>query len=142
MTFTKETGYLLRMLVFLKETGGPVPVRTIAEQMGIPYPFLAKLVQRASRLGWVQSKKGPGGGIQLRVDPAHLRVLDVVEAIEGNVLDRCVLGLPECGDKHPCPLHPYVEPQKRMLAQLFSRLTLEDLEPEIDVETLAQGGAE
>ncbi len=124
---SKETGYVVRLLVYLRDQNEPVPVREVAKRLNIPPSFLAKLVQRAARRGWVITRKGPGGGMLLGVDPSQLRLLEIVETLEGRVLERCVLGLPECGGKNPCPLHSRWEPVRDTIYRLFSRTTLNDL---------------
>lgn len=88
-----------------KETR-PVQVRDIAQALGIPYPFLAKVVQSLSRAGMLNTTKGPGGGVLLGDDPEGMTLLGVVETIDGlDVTTECVLGIPECSDRAPCPLH-------------------------------------
>ncbi len=130
MMLSKETGYVVRLLVYLREQDAPVPVREVARVLGIPPSFLAKLVQRAARRGWVITRKGPGGGMMLGVNPSELRLMEIVETLEGRVLEQCVLGLPECGGENPCPLHDQWMPVRDAMLGLFSRTTVSDLKGE------------
>ncbi len=124
---SKETGYVVRLLVYLRDQENPVPVREVARILGIPQSFLAKLVQRAARRGWVVTRKGPGGGMLLGVEPSTLRLMEIVETLEGRVLEQCVLGLPECGGENPCPLHHRWAPVRDIIHGLFMDTTVEDL---------------
>ena len=58
-------------------------VKTIAEQESIPTHFLAKILQQLARKGLLKSSKGPLGGFQLNVPAREIRLLDIVEALDG-----------------------------------------------------------
>jgi Rrf2 family transcriptional regulator, iron-sulfur cluster assembly transcription factor len=58
-------------------------VKTIAEQEKIPIHFLAKILQQLARKGLLRSSKGPQGGFVLNLPPEEIRLLDVVEALDG-----------------------------------------------------------
>ncbi len=81
-------------------------VKDIAQDEGIPAHFLAKILQSLARKGLLRSTKGPSGGFCLDVPARRLKLLDIVEAVEGlEGYDRCVAGLPECLESAPCPMH-------------------------------------
>ena len=85
---------------------GPCLVREIAEEESIPRHYLAKILQQLAGHGLVRSTKGPGGGFTLARDPETLMVSEIVNILEpGRNASRCVLGLDECNDDAPCPLH-------------------------------------
>ena len=60
--------------------------RVIAEREDIPAHFLAKILQELARKGMLKSNKGPSGGFALRIAPEKLRLLDIVEALDGQAL--------------------------------------------------------
>ena len=54
--------------------------------------FLPQVVGHLVRAGWVRSDPGPSGGYSLSVDLGTLTVLQVVEAVDGEIDDgRCVV---------------------------------------------------
>ena len=54
----------------------------------------------------LRSSKGPTGGFALRVDAADIRLLDIVEALDGlAAYQQCASGLAECNDDMPCSMH-------------------------------------
>ena len=120
--FSRGCQYAIRALIYLAERGGggPYQIREVAEKLDIPYPFLAKVVQNLVSHDLLVSRKGPGGGIALAKPADTIRLLEVVQAVDGPTsLDRCVLGLPECDEKHPCALHhAWVDIRESMLDQL------------------------
>ncbi len=86
---------------------GPVPVHRIAEGINIPSPTLAKVVQGLARRGLLTSFKGPGGGVVLGRPAGEVTLLEVVQVIEGDNINReCVMGVPGCSEETThCPLH-------------------------------------
>ena len=108
MIFSRACEYGIRAVLYLSSTpaGKPVQVRDVASGLDIPSPFLAKVVQTLTKRGILRSQKGPGGGICIAKSPESIRVIDIVEAIDGLGLSEvCVLGMPNCSDEEPCPFH-------------------------------------
>ncbi len=74
-----------------------IPVNEMAENLKVSLPHLAKVFQRLAKAGLVHSVRGPKGGFQPSRDPKKISLLDVYEAIEGEIeRERCVLGLGLC----------------------------------------------
>jgi Rrf2 family protein len=109
MLFTTVCEYAIRALTHLAVYGadGPVQVKDIAEAEDIPRHFLAKILNRLTYKGLVRATRGPGGGFRLTRPSSEILVKDVVESIDGfeAIRRQCVLGLDECSDVQPCPMH-------------------------------------
>src|SRR5262245_53711733 len=105
MRLTLHTDYALRTLLFLAHTGRPAPVDAIAESFSISREHLVKVVQTLSRLGYVSTRAGRGGGVSLARDAAQITVSEVVADVEGRqqVLD-CVLKPQTCVLEPGCGL--------------------------------------
>ncbi|EHM10918.1 putative transcriptional regulator [Thermanaerovibrio velox DSM 12556] len=88
----------LHALVLLAKPGtGRLTVKEMAEQMGASPAHLSKVVQQLSRLGFVRSKSGPGGGVELQRPPGEISLLQVYEALEGPYrVGGCPLGREVC----------------------------------------------
>ncbi len=101
--------HALRALIYLaeKDAPGPVLVREIADAAGVPRQSLAKILHGLRNQGLVRSTKGPGGGYQLARPGDTVRVIEVIEAVDGHVeMDQtCILGLDRCTDFESCALH-------------------------------------
>lgn len=104
---SQASKYGLRAVLYLaKNDAHPSQRNEIAEALQIPTHFLAKLLQNLSKRGLLVSTKGPGGGFKLARPADQISLADVVRAIEGDQFgEGCVLGLPECSNERPCPLH-------------------------------------
>ena len=109
MIYSRSTEYAIRALIPLSQVpdGKYTMVKTIAEQEDIPSHFLAKILQQLARKGLLRSSKGPMGGFCLRVPASDIRLLDVVEALDGiQIQHLCIGGYSDCGSKRGhCALH-------------------------------------
>jgi Rrf2 family iron-sulfur cluster assembly transcriptional regulator len=106
--FSKSCEYGIRGVLFLamhhhQET--KVSVKEMADTLAVPRHFLAKILQQLSRAGLISSIKGPGGGFYLSEENLSQSLIDIIQAIDGDVLNSCILGLERCSSEEPCPLH-------------------------------------
>lgn len=64
MIFSKELAYAVRVLAKLASFGTSeyIPVAYLANQLGIPNPFLSKIIRKLVGFGWLESKRGNKGG--------------------------------------------------------------------------------
>lgn len=86
MRITRFSDFGLRALIYLapaRETRPPVTVAEIASQFDIPANHLVKVVGHLARAGWVQATRGRAGGLRLNIDPASLKIGDVLRELEG-----------------------------------------------------------
>ena len=88
MLYSRSAEYAIRALVHLAclPDGKYAMTRNIAEEEKIPVHFLAKILQELTRKGILRSNKGPSGGFTLRTPPQQIRLLEVVEALDGKAL--------------------------------------------------------
>lgn len=108
MIYTKTGEYAIRAILFLARQSNDVLVMSsdIAKKEDIPSHYLAKILQRMAKYGYVDSYKGRGGGFKITKLALDSSILEIVERIEGPVITlKCVTGLKECSDETPCPLH-------------------------------------
>ena len=74
------------MLVLVDEYGrGPTLISTIAEKAKIPKKFLEVILLELRHAGYVDSKKGKGGGYFLCVPPSQISLAKVFRTIEGPI---------------------------------------------------------
>jgi Rrf2 family protein len=128
MLFSKPCEYAIRALTSLVNAGdAAVGAREIALAEDIPLPVLGKILQGLVRKGLLDSRRGPGGGFRLARRPELILLRDIVAAVDGlDHFMNCVLGLPQCSEETPCPLH---NSWKDLRARIFE---------DMDSTTLAQ----
>lgn len=106
--FSKKCEYGMQAVLYLaaQEKGSLVSAEDISKVLKIPREFVSKILQSLRESGLISSSKGKSGGFTLAKDPARIKLIDVVSAIDGlEMFDSCVLGFPECSPTHPCPVH-------------------------------------
>jgi len=105
--------------------GGRVGIKEIAAGIDSPEHFLAKVLQDLSRRGVIQSVKGPNGGFYTDATVLQRPISDVVEAVDGNgVFVGCALGLKQCSENNPCPLHHEFKLIRNQLHHMLAETTI------------------
>lgn len=92
MRLNLQTDYALRLLMYLAQAGRQASVDEVAEAFGISRHHLMKVAQQLAGLGYVEAKRGRGGGLVLAKQPEKIVVGAVVRALEPTS------GLVECFD--------------------------------------------
>ncbi|WP_428741814.1 RrF2 family transcriptional regulator [Tenacibaculum sp.] len=127
--------YAIRAILYLgiqTDETNKIGVKQISEDLETPQPFLAKLLQQLTKTNLVSSTKGPNGGFYLSEKDKENAVWDVIKTIDGtSKFDSCFLGLSQCTDETPCPVHFMVSPFKDKLLSSFRDKTIEQFVTEI-----------
>lgn len=77
--------------------GQTVSTAEIAEVFNASDAHLSKVLQRLHKVGLVASTRGPKGGFRLARPAEEITLLDVYEAIEGELNDAsCLFSTPVC----------------------------------------------
>jgi len=92
MKLTTQTDYALRMLIYLEamrdaETGRR-RIDDVAIHYGISKNHLMKVTQKLAAMGFIESKRGRGGGLSLARAADQINIGDVVRQMEE--VDRIV----------------------------------------------------
>ena len=127
MLLSKSCEYAIRaaLYVAMRAPGGYTTVREVSTALGMPYPFLAKIAQTLTQAGILRTLRGPSGGVTLARPAAEITLKEIVVATDGPAIFReCVLGLPGCGDRTPCPLHDEWAPARARVERMFGGATL------------------
>lgn len=95
MCLTKAAEYGARAILYLaqmhQEKKKLVPIWQISDEAGIPKDFLAKILQALSHAGIVKSRRGISGGVSLARHPKTLTLLEVIEVVQGPMVQSFVL---------------------------------------------------
>jgi Rrf2 family protein len=110
----------------------PVQIGEIAESQNIPVKFLEQILLSLKRLGYVQSRKGPGGGYFLAAAPEEITLGAVVRAMDGPLAPMScvsVSGYMECGCPEPetCGLRVVWKEARDALAAVLDGTTFAEV---------------
>lgn len=133
--FSKACEYAIRAALYISiksVDGSKLGIKEIAKEIDSPEPFTAKILQTLSREKIISSIKGPNGGFYLDPKAKPVPINAIVKAMDGeDVLHTCSLGLKECSDKFPCPIHSEIKKYKDRLRKIMKEKTLQDLTKEL-----------
>lgn len=131
---TNSSEYAIRAVLHLARTseGAHVAAGTVAESLGLPGDYLAKILQRLARRDVVESARGPRGGFRLRVEPERLSLKEVVEPFQDLARSqRCLLRDARCREEGGCPVHERWAEVLEEVESLFRDVTVGDLLPPV-----------
>jgi Rrf2 family transcriptional regulator, cysteine metabolism repressor len=111
---------------------GPIQIHDVADRQRIPVKYLEQILLLLKRFGFVQSRKGPGGGYFLARPPAEITLGAVIRAVEGPLAPiSCVsvTGYRECGcpDPETCGLRVAWKQARDALAAVLDSTSFADL---------------
>jgi len=124
-----RTEYAIRALWQLSESKDYFSTsEAIAQAQEIPVKFLPQILSDLSRSGLVRSVRGYGGGVRLSRPPEKIKLLEILEAIQGTIfLYDCLKGPIDCQHEPDCKLMKvYKKAQEAMKAE-FAKVSLTDL---------------
>lgn len=132
------TDYALRSLMYLSwNRSRTVTAEEIARFYGISRDHIVKVIQELSRHGYVQARRGRGGGSVLARDPRNITVCEVITTFEGPpALLDCLRTTNVCAIERSCRLkHVLGEAQSRMFDYLDT-VSVEDIAGSVEPETI------
>jgi len=129
--FSKACEYAIRATLYISTNstaGSKLGIKEIAREIDSPVHFTAKILQTLSRHRIISSIKGPNGGFYLETNAEPITLNAIVKAIDGTeALDACSLGLKQCSDVFPCPIHAEVKSYKEKLSKFMREKTVQQM---------------
>ena len=130
--FSKTCEYGIRAAIFIASESyqnNRVGLRDIAAKIDSPEAFTAKILQILSKNNIIRSIKGVGGGFEIPKEKmSQIKLSQIVTALDGDrVFTGCGLGLNQCSEDHPCPVHDKFKSIRNELAFMLENTNLEEL---------------
>ena len=105
VSYSEAASIGMHGMVLVARAGETINVQKIADITGSSRHHVAKVMQRLVKEGFLLSNRGPSGGFKLNLEPEKITLLQIYEAIEGQVkviscphekqvcpFDKCILG--------------------------------------------------
>lgn len=129
MKVTRETDYAIRIVSFLSKQDSICGAKLISEETNITQRFALKILRKLCIASITKSFKGNLGGYTLNVPPKDITMLDVIEAIQGEILiNNCaILESSKCNDSCSCTLKKAFASANLALTQSLSSHTFDNL---------------
>ena len=106
---TRAAQYAMRSTLYLaskSSKSNKVNITQLSEELEVPSPFLAKVLQQLVKAGLVSSEKGPNGGFFFSEANQDNSLWDVVKHVDGEKkFQICFMGRKSCNSDNPCAFH-------------------------------------
>lgn len=131
---SKKAQYAFRALTYLveKTDQGPVLISEISRKKKIPLKFLENILLELRKAGFLQSKKGKGGGYYLAKPPSKIPVAAIIRTVDGPIAMLPCVSLyfyqrcKNCDETH-CGLHDIMVNVRDSTLAILESKTLQDL---------------
>lgn len=102
MRVTQEADYAIRICSVLDGLGEKTGAAAIAERACITPKIALKILRKLGRAGYVKSYKGVHGGYELARNGDSIKIIDIIELIDGPVrISKCLDCSHDCS-RNPC----------------------------------------
>jgi Rrf2 family protein len=134
--FSKSTEIGLRAVIYIAQKASEekkLGLGEVSKAIDAPRSFTAKILQQLTvDNGIVSSARGPNGGFFISEKAKKSSVRKILDLLgENELLEKCVLGLKQCSEEKPCPMHSGYRSIKKDLIKLFETKTIQDLATEL-----------
>lgn len=134
--FSKACEYGIRSMVFIATRSQQemrVGLADIALEIDSPVSFTSKILQKLVKSKLLVSLKGPTGGFEIsKKNMETITLAQIVSAIDGDdIYKGCGLGLRNCNDSKPCPLHFKFKRVRDGLKDMLEETSLTELTQDI-----------
>lgn len=122
MQLTQHTDFGLRLLIVLaRRGGGPLALPEFSAEQNLSYHHVAKVAQALAREGFINTRRGRNGGVELARAPEEFTVGQVVRALErGLQLADCA----NCGLRGDCATSPLLAEALAAFLAVLDRTTM------------------
>lgn len=105
-----------------------VGIKEVAKQINANEHTVGKALQKLVKNDVINSSKGPTGGFFLSQHQQNQPIYAIVETIEGqDVFKQCGLGLSQCSESRPCPIHNEYKIARDLIEKIFREKSVIDL---------------
>ena len=128
---TRNTDYGMRALCYIaKQSGKSVSAAEMVAALGIPRPFLRKILQILSGEGLLESTKGQGGGFMLARPAEKILLTDLIRIFQGSIqLNECTFKKRACPNRRGCVLKKVIDRIGEDVLERLSRISIASLVP-------------
>jgi Rrf2 family protein len=130
MRLTRAGEYAVRCILYMSKKGKEklVSRKEVADACEIPHHFLAKIAQELAKAGIIEIRQGARGGFILVKNPSEITLLQVIEAIIGEIyLNDCISRPESCKASPVCEVHKVWEKARQQLRETLGGVTFASL---------------
>ena len=130
MKLSTRARYGTRALLDLArhQGGNPVQLKEIASRQNISLHYLEHIIAPLVGSGIIRSTRGAHGGLQLTRHPGELKLIEIVQLLEGSTTPVDCISSPECCDRSDlCVTREVWSEMKQAIDEKLNSITLQNL---------------
>ncbi|MDI6817471.1 MAG: Rrf2 family transcriptional regulator [Actinomycetota bacterium] len=130
MKFSTRSRYGTRAMLdlALHSDLGPIPLKDLARRQGVSMKYLEQIIPILKKAGFITSVRGINGGYVLAKDAGKIRLLDIIEALEGSLSPVDCVDMPKwCPRSKECATHEVWRDVRGAIDGVLGGTTLDDL---------------
>ncbi len=130
MNISTKGRYALRAMLdlSLQAADCPILIKDISKRQNISNLYLEQILNRLKSAGLVRSVRGPKGGFCLSKPPVQIRLIDILQAMEGSIAPvDCVDNVTLCPRADSCVTRRVWAEMKKVMIEVLESTTLQDL---------------
>jgi Rrf2 family protein len=127
---TRRTDYAIRILFELarRPRGTRLTARQLGESQEIPYPFARRILTELAAAGYIDTRRGTGGGAGLARPAAEITLGGVIAVMDGPIsVSPCTRDLSFCSRDDGCAIHEVWQRVDDLLADYLTACDLASL---------------
>ncbi len=107
---TRNTDYALRAICYISIHQRIVSVAELVRVLGVPQPFMRKILQKLNQQKILQSFKGSNGGFKLKISPHKISIIKIMRIFQGRIgINGCFLKKDICPNRGKCVLRKKIQ---------------------------------
>ena len=137
MKMSTKGRYAIRAMLdlALQSGDGPTLSKDVSKRQKISNLYLEQLFIQLKAGGLVRSIRGPKGGFILTKPPSQIRVIDILQVMEGSIAPvECVDNAAFCSRTGSCVCRSLWIETKEAMDKVLGSITLQDLGNRSEVE--------
>jgi len=132
MRITYKGDYALKILLnlSLNYQKGLIQIKDISKKEDIPIKYLEQIVLILKGAGYIRSRRGPSGGIQLAKAPEKIRLGEIIRLMDGTTAPITCVSKTEksnCNDIHRCPFRDVFVEIRESINNIVDNTTFADM---------------
>lgn len=130
---TRNTDYAVRALCYIvarekKKEEGVASVTELVKVLGMPRPFLRKILQKLNSAKLLISQKGKGGGFRLAKPADRIFITEVMQIFQGPFkLNECMFKRKICPNRRACFLRKRLEAIEEFAVAQLKGVTIKEI---------------
>lgn len=130
MQLQTTTDYGIRIMCRLYDKDELITAPELSEQLGIPYPYLNKVLGQLRQAGLIEVVRGRFGGYRIMAGAEGITLYDIIKTMEGEIwVNPCLHkdGICTRNAIDICPVHKILESAQKQLILSLAGVSLSEI---------------